>query len=204
MVPLIRFEMVGKYRNPTEAPSNVKAGDLAPKMLVEQVTEINEFDLQDLCEATEQAILEGGGFGWLAAPARSGLENFWRGVIQVPERSLFIGRMDGVVAGATQFVRPTRNNEAQSEAAKLTTNFVAPWARGYGLARNLAVAVEEAAVDEGFLVLNLDVRETQAAAIAFYESRGFVRWGQHPRYAKVDGNWIAGYHYFKDLRKMEA
>ena len=65
-------------------------------------------------------------------------------------------------------------------------------------------AVEEAAVDEGFLVLNLDVRETQTAAIAFYESRGFIRWGKHPRYAKVDGNWIAGYHYFKDLRKMEA
>ena len=63
---------------------------------------------------------------------------------------------------------------------------------------------KDAAVDEGFLVLNLDVRETQTAAIAFYESRGFVRWGKHPRYAKVDGNWIAGYHYFKDLRKTEA
>lgn len=194
--------MADKYKKHIEVSIDPNKAGLVPKMLVERVTEINEFDLQDLCEATEQSISSGGGFGWLDAPPRSGLENFWRGVIQVPERSLFVGRMDGIVAGATQFVRPTRNNEAQSGAAKLTTNFVAPWARGYGLARALAIAVEEAAVGEGFLVLNLDVRETQSAAIAFYESRGFTRWGKHPRYARVKGKWIAGYHYFKDLQKM--
>lgn len=174
-----------------------------PNMVVERVTELNDSDLQDLCAATEKAIEGGGGFGWLVPPSRSGLENFWRGVMLVPERSLFVGRMDGVVAGATQLVRPTRNNEAQAGAAKLTMNFVAPWARGHGLARALALAVEEAAADEGFLVLNLDVRETQGVAITFFESRGFERWGEHPRYAMVDGDWIAGYYYYKDLQKTE-
>jgi ribosomal protein S18 acetylase RimI-like enzyme len=174
---------------------------LPPNMVVERVTELNDPDLQALCESTEKAIEAGGGFGWLKPPPRGGLENYWRGVMLVPERSLFIGRMDGVVAGSTQLVRPTRHNEVKANAATLTVNFVAPWARGHGLARALAVAVEEAAADEGFDVLNLDVRETQDVAIAFFEGRGFERWGIHPRYAMVDGSWIAGFYYFKDLKK---
>jgi ribosomal protein S18 acetylase RimI-like enzyme len=177
------------------------SNELAPNMVVERVTELSDPDLQDLCESTEKSIVAGGGFGWLVPPSRGGLENYWRGVMLVPERSLFIGRMDGVVAGSTQLVRPTRNNEVRSKAATLTMNFVAPWARGHGLARALAVSVEEAAADEGFQVLNLDVRETQEVAIAFFEGRGFKRWGVHPRYAMVDGEWIAGFHYFKDLNK---
>jgi len=43
------------------------------------------------------------------------------------------------------------------------------------------------------------VRETQGAAIALYESMGFVRWGTHPRYAKVEGKLVAGLYYWKDL-----
>jgi ribosomal protein S18 acetylase RimI-like enzyme len=177
---------------------------LPPHMTVERVTELSNPDLQNLCDATEKAIEAGGGFGWLNPPARTALESYWRGVMLVPERSLFIGRVDGVVAGSTQLVRPTRTNEAKANAATLTMNFVAPWARGHGLARALALAVEEAATDEGFLVLNLDVRETQTVAITFFERRGFTRWGIHPRYAMVNGEWIAGYHYYKDLKKDTA
>jgi ribosomal protein S18 acetylase RimI-like enzyme len=50
-------------------------------------------------------------------------------------------------------------------------------------------------------VLNLDVRETQEAAIALYESLGFTRWGVHPEYARVRGQTIKGYFYTKALRK---
>ncbi|MDB3952696.1 GNAT family N-acetyltransferase [Alphaproteobacteria bacterium] len=184
-----------------EVQSTGASNELAPNMVVERVLELSEPDLQHLCESTEKSIVAGGGFGWLYPPSRGGLENYWRGVMLVPERSLFVGRVDGVVAGSTQLVRPTRNNEVRSRAATLTMNFVAPWARGHGLARALAVAVEEAAADESFQVLNLDVRETQEAAIAFFEGRGFERWGVHPRYAMIDGKWIAGFHYFKDLNK---
>ena len=184
-----------------EPLSTSTSNKLAPNMVVERVMELSESDLQNLCESTERSIVAGGGFGWLYPPSRGGLENYWRGVMLVPERSLFVGRVDGVVAGSTQLVRPTRNNEVRSRAATLTMNFVAPWARGHGLARALAVAVEEAAADENFQVLNLDVRETQEAAIAFFEGRGFERWGVHPRYAMIDGEWIAGFHYFKDLNK---
>ena len=47
--------------------------------------------------------------------------------------------------------------------------------------------------------LNLDVRETQDAAIQLYESFGYERWGRHPVYAMVDGKPVAGLFFFKHL-----
>ncbi len=52
----------------------------------------------------------------------------------------------------------------------------------------------------GYEVLNLDVRETQTAAIALFESLGFVRWGEHPAYARVKGRFIKGFFYTKLLK----
>jgi ribosomal protein S18 acetylase RimI-like enzyme len=170
-----------------------------PRIAIERLTEFEAADINDICDAAEAAILEGGGFGWLKAPPRHVFEAYWRGVLLVPERQLFVGRLDGVIAGAAQFVRPARNNEAQAHAATLTGHFVAPWARGHGLARELTAAVEEAVRAAGFRVLNLDVRETQARAIQIYEARGYVRWGSHPRYALVDGQYVQGHFYTKEL-----
>ena len=39
------------------------------KVKVERLTRYSGTDLDDLCEATESAIVEGGGFGWLKPPA---------------------------------------------------------------------------------------------------------------------------------------
>ena len=167
------------------------------QILVEQVTELKGADRHDLCDAAEAAILDGGGFGWLQPPPRHVLENFWQGVLLVPERSLFVGRLDGVIGGSAQLIRPTRNNEAQAHAATLTASFVAPWARGHGMARALVEAVEAVAKEEGFAIVNLDVRETQRAAITLYERLGFQRWGTHPYYARVGGKWISGHFYSK-------
>jgi ribosomal protein S18 acetylase RimI-like enzyme len=171
-----------------------------PKIEVEKIREINGSDLHELCDAAESAIEEGGGFGWLKVPPRHVLEAFWRGALLVPERCVLIGRLDGVVVGSAQVVRPSKNNEAQAMSATLTTNFVAPWARGHGLARLLTRTAEEEARRDGFHVLNLDVRATQAAAITLYEHAGYVRFGTHPRYAFVNGEWVEGYYYFKDLQ----
>src|SRR5258706_5655989 len=170
-----------------------------PKIVFEPLTASGGSDINDICDAAEAAIVDGGGFGWLKAPPRHVCEAYGRGVMLVPERELFVGGLDGMIAGAAQFVRPPRNNEAQSHAATLTGHFVAPWARGHGLARGLTAAVEEATRAAGYRVLNLDVRATQTAAIAMYEARGFVRWGTHPRYALVDGKYVAGHAYTKEL-----
>ncbi|MBM3488200.1 MAG: GNAT family N-acetyltransferase [Alphaproteobacteria bacterium] len=169
---------------------------------VERIEAFEGHDLEALCEAAETAIVDGGGFGWLKPPPRAVLERYWKGVVLIAERTLFVARLDGGVAGSAQLIRPPRNNEAQAFAATMTTHFVAPWARGYGLARLLVQAVEEHARAVGFHVLNLDVRETQSAAIALYETLGFARWGTNPHYAMVDGKIIAGHYYAKVLRTL--
>jgi ribosomal protein S18 acetylase RimI-like enzyme len=96
-------------------------------------------------------------------------------------------------------VRPPRNNEAQGHAATLTGHFVAPWARGHGLARAASSTTAVRPRAAGYRVLNLDVRETQTAALAMYEARGYSRWGTHPHYALVDGRYVAGHFYTKEL-----
>ena len=161
-------------------------------------------DLYDLCEATEAAIIDGGGFGWVRPPPRTVLEAYYRGVLVMPERALFPGRLDGVVCASAQLVSPPPNNEAQAFAAQLMHAFVAPWARGHGLARALTLAVEDQARREGMKILRLDVRETQEAAIKLYESLGYIRWGTNPVYAQVDGGIIAGHYYYKELRAGRA
>src|SRR5207302_6605273 len=127
----------------------------AGKVTVEHLTQYSGTDLDDLCEATESAIVEGGGFGWLKVPARQVLENYWKGVLLVPERRLVVGRLDGVVAGAAPLSRAPGNNEAQSLAGTVTGAFVAPWARGRGIGRGIVREIERLAPELGLAVLHL-------------------------------------------------
>lgn len=166
-------------------------------VVVEVVTELSGADLNDLCDSTDAAIEDGGGFGWVQLPARDILERYWKGVMVVPDRHLFVARLDGVIAGTLQMIKPNKNNEAQAFSATVMTHFVAPWARSYGLALKLMEKAEAVALEEGFSVLNLDVRETQKAAIKLYEKLGYTLWGTHPYYARVNSSIIKGQFYYK-------
>jgi ribosomal protein S18 acetylase RimI-like enzyme len=168
--------------------------------VIERVEAFTDEDLHALCEATHAAIIDGGGFGWINPPGRQLLETYYRGVLLVPERTLLVARLNGTIVGSAQLVRQPRNNEAQAFSATLMHSFIAPYARGYGLARLLTQAAEESARAMGYLVLNLDVRETQTAAIRLYESLGFARWGVHPAYARVGGKTVRGFYYYKLLQ----
>ena len=171
-----------------------------PELLVERLKRITDQDLHMLCEATDAAIIDGGGFGWVNPPGRRALETYFRGLLLVPERELFVARLNGDIVGSAILARPPRNNEAQAFAASLMHSYIAPYARGHGLARRLTASVEERARELGYHVLNLDVRETQAVAIAMYESYGYTRWGSHPEYAHVRGKSVAGLFFYKRLR----
>ena len=174
--------------------------DGGPATAVEHLTELAGTDLHDLCDAAEAAISAGGGFGWLTVPPRQVMEAYWKGVLLVPERELFVARLDRTICGSAQLQRAPRNNEAQALSGNLTTSFMAPWARGHGLARMLILAVEAAAREAGLRVLNLDVRESQDAALKLYESLGYQLWGRHPNYARIGEHWVTGHYYYKDLR----
>jgi ribosomal protein S18 acetylase RimI-like enzyme len=175
-----------------------------PELLAEQIKRFSDQDLNALCEATDAAIIDGGGFGWVNPPGRRALETYFRGVLLVPERELFVARLNGEIVGSAILVRPPRNNEAQAFAASLMHSYIAPYARGHGLARMLTHAVEDRARDLGYHILNLDVRETQTVAIAMYESHGYIRWGGHPEYAQVRGKSITGLFFYKRLRPAKA
>jgi ribosomal protein S18 acetylase RimI-like enzyme len=166
---------------------------------VELLTELKGTDLEDLCDAAEAAIADGGGFGWVKKPPRHIMESYWKGVLLVPDRRVFVARLDGTIAGSAVLIRAPRNNEAQAFAAHLTGMFVAPWARGRGLGKQLIELFEATARPLGVEVLNLDVRDTQGAAIRLFESMGYRRWGRHPAYARVGGKIVSGHFLWKPL-----
>ena len=116
-----------------------------PKIEAKFISVLNNADIEELCDATEDAILVDGGFGWINPPQRKKLVDYWKGVLLVPERLLIVGKIDNVICGSIQLIKPARSNEAQSHLCNLTTFFIASWARGYGLARMLIQEVEKEA-----------------------------------------------------------
>ncbi len=189
--------------------SPLRAEDTNIQLVIERVLELDDTDMEALCEAATAAIIEGGGFGWMTPPGHPALRRWFNGILLVPEHTLLVARLNGRIVGSAQLVRPSRHNEAQAFSATLMRAFVAPYARGYGLARMLTERVEEMARAMGAHVLNLDVRETQEAAITLYESMGYQRWGEHPAYALVNGRIVRGFYYCKILdarsgRRLEA
>ena len=114
----------------------------APTTAVEPLAHFAGPDLHDLSDAADAAIQDGGGFGWLTSPPRDAMVGYWKGVLLVPERELFVARLDGTICGSAQLLRPSRSNEAGAAVGTLTTFFLAPWARGHGLAAKLVLAAE--------------------------------------------------------------
>ena len=55
-------------------------------------------------------------------------------------------------------------------------------------------------LENGANCVQLDVRETQDAAIQLFNSKGYKKWGTNPNYAQVDGKNIKGFYYLKKLK----
>ena len=172
--------------------------DHVAKLSVETADQLTKRDIHELCDAAEEAILAGGGFGWLSPPPKSVMEDYWRGVQMIPERYLILPSSIKWLLAVAKLCGP-QNNEAQKFACQLTTFFVAPWARGHGLAQMIVAEAEALAKSQGFAMINLDVRATQERAIQSFEARGFSKYATNPFYAKVDDDYVPGFHYHKEL-----
>jgi len=170
-----------------------------PKIDAEIPQSINDTDLADLCNVTEQAIRDGGGFGWLKVPPRNLLIKYWKGTLLIPHRKLVLGRLNNVIAGTLQLIFQSPNNEAQQNISNIMSHFIAPWARGFGLAKTMIDVAEKKAKELGSNFVHLDIRETQEAAIKLFESKGYVKWGTNPHYAFVNGKNLKGYYFFKKI-----
>lgn len=182
---------------------NVQHSELKPVPSVDVVSQsLSSGDLNDLCDATDEAILAGGGFGWVHLPNRNILERYWQGVLAMPFRRLFVARLDNVICGAALLTFPPANNEAQAFTAQLSGLFIAPWARGQGLSRRLLDLIEKTAQRSGYAVINLDVRSSQDTAIRLYESAGYTLVGTNPHYAVIDDRFVAGRYYTKMVQSL--
>ena len=166
---------------------------------VETLKDISKLDLADLCNITEQAIKAGGGFGWLSIPQRSVLKKYWNGVTLINYKRLIVGRLNGDIAGTLQLSFQPTNNEAQKNIAKIQSHFVAPWARGYGLAKSMIDFAEKASKENGSKCIQLNIRETQDAAIHLFKSKGFTQWGENPFYALINDKFIKGFYFYKNI-----
>ena len=173
--------------------------------IVIEVKKIKRFDkgeLEELTSATMNAIEEGIGFGWTNKPPVNKVKEYWKGVLLVPNRWLFIGKYKGVISGSIQVVTASSANEAAIFRVSIDTHFVATWARGHGLAKKLIESAEIECKKNDYSHVLLDVRETQTRAINLYEQLGYNLWGRLPNYHKSSsGNMISGNFYYKKLEK---
>ncbi|MAU41377.1 MAG: GNAT family N-acetyltransferase [Kordiimonas sp.] len=166
---------------------------------IDQLIAFEGDDLEQLCEVTIGAIKEGAGFNWLVPPAMSSLEAYWKGVLLIPDRRLYVVRLNGRIAGAFQLVRPPSHNEAGAFRIEVMTFFLGIWARGQGLSFKMMEKAEQEARLMGCRSLDVNMRANNMAAVAVCERQGFVRWGEKARYAFIGDEFIPGYYYAKDL-----
>ena len=73
-------------------------------------------------------------------------QKYWKGIVLIQHKKLIVGRLDSVIAGTVQITFHPPNNESQRNIINITSHFVAPWARGYGLAK--------AMIDQAKFVIN--------------------------------------------------
>ena len=166
---------------------------------VDVLKDLSEVDLADLCNITEQAISAGGGFGWLRVPTRIVLNQYWKKITDDHLNNLVVGRLNGVIAGTLQLSYEAPNIESRKNIAQIKRHFVAPWARGYGLAKSMIDFSEQKAKEDNIKSIQLAVRETQDAAVQLFSSKNYKIWGENPYYAFINGSFVKGIYFFKNL-----
>jgi len=163
------------------------------------VTELNEAELGELCEATALAVADGEDIAWITPPDASVLGAYWKGILLAPHRRLIVARHEECICGAVQLLLPGTINEAGSHAGEIATFFVAPWARGHGHAKALFERAEIEAQRVGLKMLDFSIRADRKAGIALVESLGYRRWTEKPHYAYIRGEFYPGYFYTKTI-----
>ena len=174
------------------------------KIKAEILPNLNSIDLEDLTSASAETMRETMGFNigtQNGAQIDMGkLENYWNGVTLVPERILVVGRMEQSIAGALELVRPSSaNKQITAFACSVENFFIAPWARGNGLANEILGLAERHAKSLGYSLIKISVRQTRQSAIKVFEKRGYIKWGTLPRYEYDQGVIVPGFFYYKDL-----
>ena len=170
---------------------------------IEQLKDFKGSDFHDICDATLRTVSDGlgftVGFNYSQTPNLETIEKYWRGVMLVPERLIFVGRIDGVIASSVQLIKPAPSKQNESFYAKAAYHFVAPWARGHGLAQMMVLVMEQDAKKLGISQIRLKIRSTKHQAIKLYETCDYKKYGELERYQMQGDSFVSGYFYYKDI-----
>ena len=105
-------------------------------------------------------------------------------MFEPPEGSFFVGYLDGRPVTTGAWRRSPVTALGSDRSAEVKRMYVAPAARGLGLARRMLAHLEADAAAYGAEVIVLETGLAQPEAIALYESSGYTR--------------IPGFGYYKD------
>ncbi|CAI3926480.1 Phosphoribosylformimino-5-aminoimidazole carboxamide ribonucleotide (ProFAR) isomerase (HisA) (PDB:4U28) [Commensalibacter communis] len=173
---------------------------LLPKIEIEKlVSWENEDDLHSLSEALEASIIAGYHCKWTKPPPRHQVENYFKGVLLVPEKILFIARLDGNITGICEVTTPPKQKDSSSIAAMIDIFTVAPYALNAGVEERLLSKVEHCISQLGFPIINVIIDETQKKLFQFYLQNEYQHWATHPYYQRIDGQIVKGLLLYKSF-----
>jgi ribosomal protein S18 acetylase RimI-like enzyme len=148
---------------------------------------------------------EQGAVGWVGVPSWSEIVAWLDGIlgtVAAGQARLAVVRTGGRIEGLGRWVRYDKPTVAVN--ADVQQVMVHPSTRGRGLARVLVGALVEDARRHGVETLTLDVRGNNRAAMALYESLGFIARGRLPDFVAVGEQRWDRVVYALDLRPADA
>jgi GNAT superfamily N-acetyltransferase len=95
-------------------------------------------------------------------------------MFEPPAGSFFVGYLDGVPVATGAWRRSGVEALGTTATAEVKRMYVAPKARGRGVARRMLSHLERTAAESGADVMVLETGARQPEAIALYESSGYV------------------------------
>jgi ribosomal protein S18 acetylase RimI-like enzyme len=158
-------------------------------------------DVDAVHRVVEAVVRLGGAVGWVDVPDRSEtaawLAEIAAEVAAGRTRMALLGA-DGRIDALGRWTRYAKASVAVN--GEILQVMVHPDARGQGLARRLVAALVEDARAHEVETLTLDVRGNNHAAMALYESFGFVPYGRLPDFVAVGADRWDRVLYRLDLR----
>lgn len=99
---------------------------------------------------------------------------------------MLVAKQNGRIIGSASLNRlPRRMKHRGDFSVSVLKEY---WNRGIG--RRLTEGIIDFARENGFSVIDLQVRSDNAAAIHLYEKLGFVKTGTHPSFFEIDGEKV--------------
>lgn len=100
---------------------------------------------------------------------------------------MLVAKENGKIIGSASLNRlPRRMKHRGDFSVSVLKEY---WNRGIG--RSLTVSIINFARENGFSVIDLQVRSDNAAAIHLYEKLGFIKIGTHPEFFEIDNEAVA-------------